>query len=207
MSDIPTVFIVDDDPAIRTSLSLLMRAAGFRPVCFADGKTFLESEKSDGAACVLLDLDLPGLDGTEIQKEMQATGCFIPVIFLSGAADISTAVKAVQQGAFDFLEKPARVETKLLQCVRDAVKTHSDYILSRKEEMALEKAIARLSARELEVAKLAANGMANKVIGAELGISERTVEVHRGRAMKKLDLRTAAELILLRDKLNGHRSA
>ncbi|MFV8836147.1 response regulator [Aquisalimonas sp.] len=197
MNSAGTVFIVDDDAAIRDSLSCLIRSAGFRPVAFGSGEEFLKAAKADGPACVLLDLRMPGISGTEVQAMMQAERCLIPVIFLSGDGDLRTAVRAVKEGAMDFLQKPDFEAGELIDLVRDAVAHHERRIATSRQEAAFRQGLDQLSGRELQVARLAAAGKANKVIAADLGISERTVEVHRGRAMRKLGLRSAPELIRL----------
>lgn len=204
MRDTPIVFIVDDDAGIRESLSLLVRSAGFRPMAFPGGREFLQAAKPAGPACVLLDLRMPGMSGTEVQEHMQADACPIPVIFLSGEGDVRTAVRAVKRGAIDFLQKPDFEVSELLALVRDALEQHKAHASRREQETTLRRGLAQLSERELEVARLAAAGLANKVIGAELGISERTVEVHRGRAMRKLGLRSAPELIRLADIIDSY---
>ncbi|WP_290649216.1 response regulator [Aquisalimonas sp.] len=202
----PTVFIVDDDASIRESLSLLFRLAGLHPRTFADGRAFLATEAPEEPACVLLDLKMPGMDGIEVQERMQAQGWWVPVIFLTGKADVPTAVRAVQRGATDFLQKPGFETNELVKCVWDAIKRHEQQLSSDERDKAFRRGLPALSARELEVARFAAAGKTNMVIGLELGISERTVEVHRGRAMRKLGLRSAAELVRCWDRLLGESS-
>ena len=190
-----TVFIVDDDAGVRESLALLLRSAGLVPRTFGDGREFLAAAAPEGPACVLLDLKMPGMDGLEVQERMQAHGWTVPVIFLTGRADVPAVVRAIQRGAMDFLEKHHFDTGELIRRVRDAIKQHEEQLASEEREEGFRRGLSQLSGRELEVARLAAAGKANKVIGLELGISERTVEVHRGRAMRKLGLRTMAELI------------
>lgn len=197
----PTVFIVDDDAGVRESLALLVQSAGLHPRTFSDGREFLAAAAPDGPACVLLDLKMPGMDGLEVQERLQAQGWRVPVIFLTGTADVPTAVRAVQRGAMDFMQKHGFDTGELIRRVRDAIKRHEEQLVGDQREEGVRRGLSRLSGRELEVARLAAAGKANKVIGLELGISERTVEVHRGRAMRKLGLRSAAELIRLYDRL------
>lgn len=197
MANAGTVFIVDDDAAIRQSLSLLVRSAGFRPVTFSSGREFLDAARPDEPACVLLDLRMPGISGTEVQAIMQAERCLLPIIFLSGQGDLRTAVQTVKDGAIDFLQKPDFEATELIDLLRDAVAQHKLSMVSDQRAAALRQSLELLSDRELQVARLAAAGEANKLIAAHLGISERTVEVHRGRAMRKLGLRSAPELIRL----------
>lgn len=199
----PTVFIVDDDAGVRESLSLLIQSAGLHPRTFADGREFLKAAAPEGPACVLLDVKMPGMDGLKVQERMQAEGWRIPVIFLTGRADVPTAVRAVQRGAMDFMQKHGFDTGGLIRRVRDAIKLHEEQLAGDEREEGFRRGLSRLSGRELEVARLAAAGKANKVIGLELGISERTVEVHRGRAMRKLGLRSAAQLIRNWERLAG----
>ena len=190
-----TVLVVDDDPGIRQALELLMASAGLAAQPFESGTDFLEAEKPQGPACVLLDLNMPDLDGLEVQQRLQDQDPDMPVIFLTGYGDVPAAVKALKYGAVDFFQKPGFDHKRLLETVQQALETHQFTLTEGSEQRRILGAIETLSRRELEVARLAAAGKANKVIGIELGISERTVEVHRGRAMKKLGLRQAADLI------------
>lgn len=195
MSDNATVLIVDDDPGIRQALELLMASSGLASRTFHSGREFLDAEKPEGPACVLLDLSMPDMDGLEVQRELQAQDPNLPVIFLTGHGDVSVAVRALKHGAVDFFQKPDFDREELLQTIRQALDSHQATRNADTERHRIREAIDSLSRRELEVARLAAAGKANKVIGIELGISERTVEVHRGRAMRKLGLRRAADLV------------
>lgn len=189
-----TIVIVDDDQPVRESLQLLLESAGFATRCHRNGEDLLRHGPPEGPACLLLDLNMPGMDGIEVQERLDASGWDIPIVFLTGQGDVPAAVKALKSGAVDFLQKsalkPAELLDRIDQCVSEHKRRIADVAVreSRRERM------ARLTDREREVAHMASAGMTNKVIGIELGISERTVEIHRGRAMKKLDLRTAADL-------------
>ncbi len=202
MADTATVLIVDDDEAVREALVLLLESAGFVTRAHTSGRELLESQPPQGPTCLLLDLQMPGLNGLEVQESLQASGFDTPVIFLTAHGDIPAAVKALKGGAIDFLQKPGFRRDELIQRVRQAVDRHRDMLEQKAGERRLSEQIGRLSAREIEVARLAAAGKANKVIGAELGISERTVEVHRGRVMKKLGLRSVVDLASLADHLS-----
>ena len=191
------VAIVDDDEGVRRALSLLVESVGHDVYCFVSGDSFLDAEAPPAPACVLLDLRMPGSDGLEVQQRLHDAGSRLPVIFLTGHGDVADAVLALKRGALDFFEKPAFDRTALLGCIGDALERHQRALRRSDGERVLRERLQTLSRRELEVARLAAGGSANKVIGAELGISERTVEIHRGRAMKKLGLRTLPELIRL----------
>ena len=195
MNESATVLIVDDDPGIRQALELLMASGGFDARSYASGRAFLAAEKPCGAACVLLDLSMPDLNGLEVQRQLQEEDPSLPVIFLTGHGDVTAAVRALKHGAMDFFQKPDFDHQQLLDTVREALARHRATLSSGVEQQKLRERIESLSRREFEVARLASAGYANKVIGIELGISERTVEVHRGRAMKKLGLRRAAELV------------
>ena len=195
MNESATVLIVDDDPGIRQALELLMASAGIASQSFGSGGNFLAARKPEGPACVLLDLSMPDMDGLEVQKRLQDEEPDLPVVFLTGHGDVPVAVRALKHGAMDFFQKPDFDHQELLRTIRDALESHENALVSGEEQRRIRDGIGSLSPRELEVARLAAAGNANKVIGIELGISERTVEVHRGRAMKKLGLRRAADLV------------
>ncbi len=196
-----TVVIVDDDEGIRDSLANLMNAAGFSVRCHASGECMLERKPPAGPACILLDLRMPGASGIEVQRQLGARGYDIPVIFLTGHAEVHAAVDALKAGATDFIVKSELSPAELLAQVRSCLNRHADILEGRRKTSDLRERLQQLTRRELDVAVLAAGGMTNQLIGMELGISERTVEVHRGRAMKKLDLRVAAELARLQDDL------
>lgn len=196
------VIIVDDDPEVCEALVTLIRAAGHSTCVFSSGEELLESPAPKGAACLLLDLQLPGINGIEIQQRLLDSDWSMPVLFLTGHANVPSAVTALKQGAFDYIEKHNLDARKLLTRVAAAIEAHGRQLSSEAACRALDEKINILSPRELEVARLAAEGQTNKVIGLTLGISERTVEVHRGRAMKKLGVRTLAELARLNDRLN-----
>lgn len=196
-----TVLIVDDDPAIRNALAALMESAGLRCRSFASGPDLLAHPAPRVPTCILLDLRLPGMTGLEIQQQLGEQGSLLPIIFLTGHGDVPTAVRAVQNGALGFLEKPAFAADELIRQVRAGIVLHCQRLRVRQQEIDIMARIRQLSRREHEVACLAASGHANKVIAIELGISERTVEVHRGRAMKKLQLRSVTELARLDGQL------
>ncbi|MCA1777885.1 MAG: response regulator [Xanthomonadaceae bacterium] len=203
-SDTGTIIIVDDDPAVRESMATLMRAAGYRTNTYSSGKELFQASIPEGPICLLLDLQLPGADGIEIQQSLIDNQQDLPVLFLTGHADVPSAVTALRRGAIDYIEKMEFDPADLLRRVAGALKAHGRRLAERSARDRLYSRIAGLSPRELEVASLAADGQTNKAIGLTLGISERTVEVHRGRAMKKLDLRTVADLARLHAQLVRH---
>jgi len=196
-----TVVVVDDDQGVRESLSLLLEAAGFRVCSYGSGAALLSAGPPEGPACILLDVRMPGASGIEVQKRLRDEGWNLPVMFLTGHADVPVAVEALKNGAIDFFEKTTFQADQLITQVTQAIKNHRDDLVRQAQALELAARVAELSERELDVALLAASGMANKVIGFELGISERTVEVHRGRAMRKLGLRSMAELIRIEPEL------
>jgi FixJ family two-component response regulator len=194
VADAPTVFVVDDDPAFRTSLAWLVGSAGLTVETFADAASFLVRAAPDLSGCVVADLRMPGMSGLELQAELDRRNVHIPVILITGFAEVSDAVHAMKAGALDFLEKPVESE-KLLDCVRGALardaRTHAAHRLRRE----LAGRYARLTAREREVLAEIVAGKANKVIAADLGISPKTVEVHRARIMEKMGADSPADLV------------
>jgi FixJ family two-component response regulator len=189
-----TVYIVDDDASVRDSLSLMLGLAGYRVALYADAESFLEAWHEPWRGCVLADLRLPGASGIELQAELRRRGTALPVVIMTAHGDVPTARKAFQAQAVDFLEKPFD-HAQLREAIRTAFALeeqrmrHAD---SRRE--AMEK-LAVLTAREREVLNQAARGLHAKEIGRALGISPRTVEVHKSRIMVKLGVRNVAELV------------
>lgn len=199
----PIVVIVDDDDAVKESLELLLQSAGYRSCSHPSGEELLRQGPPAGPACLVLDLDMPGMTGIDVQERIARAGWNIPIIFLTGHGDVPAAVRALKGGAVDFLQKCDMQPADLLERIERCVAAHERTMLEREAQDRQQQQFARLTCRELEVARLASAGMTNRVIGLELGISERTVEVHRGRAMKKLGLRTAAQLARLESVLQA----
>lgn len=195
MTGAPIVLILDDDAAVREALILLLASAGLASQGFASAGELLRSDQPSGPTCILLDLNLPDLDGLEVQKRLKQETPGVPVIFLTGHGDVPKAVQALKGGALDFFQKPKLNHQSLLSTINKGLANHRAFLAEEAKNSRILQRIITLSHREHEVARLAALGKANKVIGAELGISERTVEVHRGRAMRKLGLRCAADLV------------
>jgi FixJ family two-component response regulator len=193
---VQTVFVVDDNAAIRDSLNQLLSGANLKTECHADGVSFLAACTDDEAGCVLLDIAMPGMSGLEVQKTLNERGLTIPIIFLTSQGDIPTAVKATHAGAIDFLEKPfspdhllERVQACLeVDQQRRSVKDHTELARSR---------FASLSPREREIVALIVNGLTNKLIARELDLSPRTIEAHRTHIMHKLGASNLAELVKL----------
>ena len=188
------VHVVDDEDPIRRSLDFLLRTAGFTVEKWADGEAFLKSADRTAPACVLLDVRMPGMDGLQVQAEMAASGLNLPVIVLTGHGDIATAVRAMQAGAVDFLEKPFERE-RLLQALELGFSRLADRARMREREQWAMTQIGALTQREREVLEGLACGYPNKTIAYDLGISSRTVEVYRANAMEKLQVTSFADAL------------
>jgi FixJ family two-component response regulator len=192
--DVGPVLIVDDDASVRRSLSRLLRTSGFEVEVFASAEEFLSSETGTEPGCLLLDVRLPGLDGLELQAKLNADHRDLAIVFLTGYGDIPMSVECIKNGALDFLTKPVD-EEKLLSVVREALALQSERRKERGSVQVWRKRFESLSAREAEVMQHVISGQRNKQIADELGISEKTVKVHRGRGMKKLGVGSVAELV------------
>jgi two-component system response regulator FixJ len=195
MTDVrPVVFIVDDDPAVRESMGMLMASAGLDSRGFPSARDFLAAYEPEVPGCLVLDLRMPGMSGIELQEELDRRGATLPIIFLTAYADVPTAVGAVRAGAVDFLQKPVD-GGRLLNRVRDALGIDSRSRARRSEAEGARERLARLTARESEVLQLVVEGHTNKAVAKILGISRRTVETHRARIMRKTDAASLPELI------------
>jgi len=190
----PTVFVVDDDPAVRDSLRSLLESVGLTAETFPSPYQFLDAALSEQAGCVLLDIRMPGMSGLELQRRLVARGISMPVIIITGHGDVTTAVQAMKTGAVDFLEKPFNDQV-LLDRIHDAINHDSNIRRARAEQEDVGRRLAALSPREMEVLELIIAGKANKVIAVELHISEKTVEAHRARTMDKMQARSIADLV------------
>jgi two-component system response regulator FixJ len=188
------VHVVDDEESIRRSLDFLLRGAGFAVEKWATGEAFLKGADGATAACVLLDVRMPGMDGLQVQAEMTARGLNLPVIVLTGHGDIGTAVRAMRAGALDFLEKPFNRE-RLLDALEAGFAELGDREGKRQREDWARTQIARLTEREREVLEGLACGFPNKTIAYDLGISARTVEVYRANVMEKLGVGNFADAL------------
>ena len=188
------VFIVDDDEAVRSSVRFLIRSVGLQAQVYRSAQDFLAGYDPRHPGCLLLDVRMPGMNGLELQQELNRRGATIPVVFISGHGDVPMAVEAMQQGAFDFLQKPFR-DQDLLDRVQRALTrdTESRSRLAARAE--IQARLATLTPRETEVLQLITRGKANKVVGAELGVSQRTVEIHRAHVMEKMNASSLAELV------------
>ncbi len=196
----PIVFVVDDDPSVRKSLSRLIKSHGLAVETFASAGEFLSRSHYGGPGCLVLDLRMPGLDGLELQKQLAPAGYALPIVFITGHGDIPASVKAMKAGAVDFLPKPFN-DTELLAAIHQAFEKDKAVRVARAEVDDIQKKLDRLTPRELEVMKLIVRGYLNKQAAADLGVSEKTIKVHRARVMEKMQVRSFAELVHLADRV------
>jgi FixJ family two-component response regulator len=194
-----TVFVVDDDPAVRKALERLLRAAGHEVLGFSSAPAFLEEHDPAMPGCVVLDVAMPAMSGPELQQALAAAGGHRPIIFLTGRGDIATGVRAMKDGAVDFLTKPVD-DAALIAAVRKAIDHDYSARAARSERDAIGQRLATLTRRELEVLRHVVAGRLNKQIAAELGTAEKTVKLHRGRMMAKMGVRSVADLVRVTEK-------
>jgi len=191
-----SVFIVDDDAAVRDSLSMLLRSVGIQSRAFESGDAFLNAYQADFAGCILLDIRMPGISGMEVQRQLVEKDCTLPIIFITGHGDIPMAVEAMHLGAHDFVQKPFHDQELLdrIQAALNANREQQDDIELRRS---VKERYETLTPREGEVMSAVVKGHANKVIAMDLDLSQRTVEIHRARVMEKMQVRSLAELVKL----------
>jgi len=192
----PLVFVVDDDASVRRSLARLVKTAGYEAEAFASVRDFLARRPHDGPCCLVLDVRMPGLSGLDLQEALRVAGQRLSIVFITGYRDVSVTVKAMKGGAVDVLTKPVDEEA-LLGAIRQAV---ARTLADRRQQARvteIRSRIAALTPREAEVFALVVTGMLNKQIGAELGITEKTVKMHRARVMEKMRAGSLAELVRL----------
>lgn len=194
ISQTPTVFIVDDDEGVRNSLRFLLRSVGLATGVFAAASEFLDDYTPDKPGCLVLDVRMPGMSGLELQQQLNVRGAVIPVIFITGHGDVPMAVEAMQQGAFDFLQKPFR-DQDLIDRIQRALERDARSRAALAEHARIRERLDSLTPREREVLALMARGMPNKIMAAELGISQRTIEIHRARVMEKSGAASLAQLV------------
>lgn len=195
MKDSPqTVIVVDDDDAVRNSLRLLLKSAGIHAEVAESAQEYLGRFDANQGGCLLLDVRMPGMSGLELQQELNMRGATIPVIFITGNGDIPMAVEAMQHGAFDFLQKPFR-DQDLLDRVQRALARDTENRTRLRHTDRIRERLASLSPREREVLELVTQGKANKMVASDLGVSQRTVEIHRAHVMQKMEASSLAELV------------
>ncbi len=200
MSEHEQVYIVDDDEAVRDAIGMLLETVDIPYVAYPDAQTFLEQSDLANVHCLVLDIRMPGMSGLELQEKLAAMDTQVPIVFITGHGDIPMAVEAMRRGAVDFLRKPFR-DQELLDRIQEALSRDAEQRHYAADADSVRARVADLTPREQEVFKRVAVGQANKVIAIELGISERTVEIHRSNVMQKTSSRSLADLVRLLIKL------
>ena len=198
----PLIYLVDDDEAVRDSLGMLFKSIGLRHEAYGSALDFLQRHDPARHACLVADIRMPGLSGLELQQRLNEQHAEIPIIFITGHGDVPMAVSAMKSGAADFIQKPFR-DQDLIDRINKALARDLDRRKGRAEQDEIRGRIALLTPREKEVMERVVRGQANKVIAMDLGVSQRTVELHRARVMKKLRLRSVAELVHAVDRIGG----
>jgi FixJ family two-component response regulator len=199
-SGVPTIFVVDDDPAVLKSLGRLLRSAGLHVETCNSPQDFLARHNPALPGCLVLDVAMPGLNGLEVQQALAAIGDERPIVFLTGHGDIPTSVEAMKRGAVDFLTKPVNA-VDLLRAIHSAIVKDSVRRLERDEVEEFKQRLATLTPREREVLPYVISGRLNKQIAGELGTAEKTIKVHRARVMEKMKVQSVAELVRLAERL------
>jgi RNA polymerase sigma factor (sigma-70 family) len=202
MTQAPVVFVVDDDPSVRSSLKFLMSSVGLQVESFDSADALLQRKLPDAPSCLVLDVRLRGLSGLDFQRELAARNCHMPIIFITGHGDIPMSVRAMKAGAVEFLTKPFR-DQDLLDAVRLALEKDRERRERKKEVSDLKERFDSLTPREQKVISMVVSGMLNKQIADQLGTAENTVKVHRSRAMEKMHAQSVAELVKMIDKLES----
>lgn len=190
----PSVFVIDDDQAVRDSLGLLLKSMGHRAKLFESAQAFLDQFDPDVTGCIVLDIRMPGMSGMELQQRLKALRCAAPIIFVTGHGDVPMAVEAMHQGAFDFIQKPFR-DQELLDRINQALNWNAEHRSDEDRRRAVQERFTTLTPREREVMDCVVRGLANKVIAMDLDLSQRTVEIHRARVMEKMNARSLADLV------------
>jgi two-component system, LuxR family, response regulator FixJ len=195
------VYVVDDDESMRQALSLLLNTVGYKTAAFASAREFLDKFKADAAGCLVLDIRMPGMSGLELQQHLNKMGSMLPLIFITGHGDVPMAVRAMKEGAFEFVQKPFR-DQDLLDRVNHALQQDAQNRSTLAQRADVLQRLESLTPRERQVMDLVVDGAANKVIAIDLGLSERTVEIHRAKVMEKMAARSVAHLVKLQMNLS-----
>ena len=196
----PSVYIIDDDPSVRTGLTRIVKAAGINAESFKSARDFLSSDKYKEHGCIILDVHMPEMNGPELQEKLIEAGSSMPIIFLSAHSDVPTTAKTMKKGAVDFLEKPVD-QDDLMTAIQNSLEQDLETRSKRNEYNSILEHIQTLTPREHEVMTFVITGMLNKQIAAEMDISEETVKIHRGRVMQKLGIVSVAELVRICEKV------
>jgi FixJ family two-component response regulator len=197
----PVVMVVDDDAGVRNAMRILLKSVGLESMLFASAPEFLNGYQPTQPGCLVLDIRMPGMSGLELQQQLNLRGAVIPVIFMTGHGDIPMAVEAMQHGAFDFLQKPFR-DQDLLDRIQKAIAKDAELRASLGEHERIRSHLESLTPREREVLDLMTLGKQNKSIAQDLGVSPRTVEIHRARVMEKMNAHSVAELVRMMLDIN-----
>jgi len=200
------VYVVDDEPSVRKSLERLLRSADYDAKTFASAHEFLKFSCSDTPGCLILDIKMPGVSGLELQDRLSEKDVSLPIIFITGHGTVPASVKAFKAGAMDFLQKPFK-DTELLDAVSRGIEKHRRLRREQKETKILRARLETLTPREREVFDLVASGMLNKQVAFDLGITEKTIKVHRARVMQKMGAQSLADLVRFAEKLGIGSSA
>src|SRR6202790_5094390 len=191
---VPTVYVVDDDDGMRRALDALLSTVGYKTAVFSRPSEFLAGFKPDSAGCLILDIRMPEMSGLEVQQQLNRAGAMLPVIFITGHGDVPMAVQAMKEGAFQFIQKPFR-DQELLDHINHALQFDRDNRKDLAARAEVQRRVETLTPREKQVMDLVVEGQANKVMAIDLGLSERTVEIHRAKVMEKMGARSVAHLV------------
>ncbi len=190
----PVIMVVDDDSGVRNAMRILLKSVGLESALYSSAQEFLAAYQPSQPGCLVLDIRMPGMSGLELQQQLNLKGAVIPVIFMTGHGDIPMAVEAMQHGAFDFLQKPFR-DQDLLDRIQKALVKDAELRSALGEHARIRGRLETLTAREREVLDLMTQGKQNKAIAQDLGVSPRTIEIHRARVMEKMSVQSVAELV------------
>ncbi len=193
---VPAVYVVDDDDGMRRALDTLLSTVGYKTAVFSRPGEFLANFKADASGCLVLDIRMPDMSGLEVQQHLNRMGSMMPVIFITGHGDVPMAVQAMKEGAYEFIQKPFR-DQDLLDRINHALKQDAENRSTVARRAQVQQRLESLTPRERQVMDMVVDGAANKVIAIDLSLSERTVEIHRGKVMEKMGARSVAHLVKL----------